>query len=62
MKIEFDNGSEYDHESGYNFAIGGLLKNKYLYILDSEEIIHPWTASEKELFYDSEDEDDEGPR
>ena len=64
MKIEFDNGEEYDYESGYDYAIGGLLKNKYLYILDSEEIVHPWTASEKELFYDSENEedgDDQGP-
>ena len=65
-KIEFDNGGdEYDCESGYDFAIGGLLKNKYIYILDSEEIVHPWPDSDKELFYDSENEedvDDQGPR
>ena len=64
-KIEFDNGDDYDCESGYDFAVGGLLKNKYIYILDSEEIIHPWTDAEIESlnqFLDSDEEYDEGPR
>ena len=64
--IDFDNGGdEFDLESGYDFAVGGLLKNKYIYILDSEEIIHPWTDAEIESlnqFLDSDEEYDEGPR
>ena len=56
-KIEFDNGDDYDCESGYDFAIGGLLKNKYIYILDSDDIVHPWTDSDREFHNDFNDSD-----
>ena len=55
LKIEFDNGDEYDYESGYDHAIGGLMKNKYLYILDSEVLVYPNTDSDE-----SENEEDDG--
>ena len=61
MKIEFDNGDEYDCESGYDFAVGGLLRNKYIYILDSHDIVHPWTDSDREFHNEFSDDEDEGP-